>query len=137
MNMLLTALTLDESPRLRWRKILTEYFRVTGDWSVYSLSPCIIVGEGDVFSTSFSIGNGSITFAPSPCWNGRFMVLPAEKPCLLTPDLDPGLFISCRKELTGYDFPRFHATIDGVALIEKEAGSFRILRSRHLRKDRD
>ena len=48
MNMLLTALTLDESPRLRWRKILTEYFRVTGDWSVYSLSPCIIVGEGDV-----------------------------------------------------------------------------------------
>ncbi len=35
--MKITVLTLDEKPRLEWRKALTEYYQKTGDWTVYRL----------------------------------------------------------------------------------------------------
>ncbi len=127
--MKLTVLTLDEHPRLEWRKVLTDYYRKTGDWMVYSLFPCIIISEGDAFEERICIGDGAFSFSKAPVWNGSCSVLPLKDGS----DPLPGLFISMG-EAKPYPFPEIRTTAGGIALVEADGGAFRILRSRHLRK---
>ncbi len=132
--MLLTVLTLDEAPRLEWRRVLTGYYRQTGDWSVYTLFPCIIFAEGDYYDNFISIGNGTYTFTSEPKWNGSCAVLPVKTGSVPDYALSPGLFIS-KKKNTRYSFPEIKTTVDGIALIDSSENRFSVLRSRHLRKD--
>ncbi len=126
----MTVLTLDEEPRLRWRKELTEYYRKTGDWTVYSLFPCIIASYEDVFDERMDIGDGEYSFQEKAVWDGRFSLLPPARPGT------EGLFVSASPEASEYSFPALRTTVSGIALIDYSGESFRILRFRHLRKDR-
>ena len=132
--MLLTVLTLDEAPRLEWRRVLTGYYRQTGDWSVYTLFPCIIFAEGDYYDNFISIGNGTYTFSSVPQWNGSCAVLPVKTGPVPAYASSPGLFISKEKN-TQYSFPEIKTTVDGIALIDSSENRFSVLRSRHLRRD--
>lgn len=134
-KMILTVLTLNESPRLRWRKILREYFRFSGDWTIYALPPCIILAEGNHFDDDIDIGNGIYSFSAEPCWTGRFSILPITGGNIPPFSENPGLFTSMRK--TSHEFPSIEISVDGAMLLEAENEAFRILRFRHLRKDRD
>lgn len=135
--MLLTVLLLDENPRLQWRKVATEYFQETGDWTVYSLFPCIILKEGDYFDKDQEIGNGRYTLSQKASWNGKFSTLPVIGGTLPHYAENAGLFISQMEDKSGYPFPEIETGVSSVALIELRDESFRILRSRRLRKDRE
>ena len=134
--MQMTVLTLDEAPRLSWRKALTEYYRKTGDWSVYSLFPCILLSFDDHFASQIPIGNGLYEFSGKATWNGYLSILSVEAGVLPEFAVNAGLYISDKKVENTYDFPAIRTTAGGVALVEKDDTSFKILRFRRLRKDR-
>lgn len=130
--MRLTVLTLDESPRLEWRRELTRYYQETGDWSIYSLFPGIIISLSDLFDSDIDIGDGYYTFSPEPVFNGFAYVLPVRTG--KTRFDTEGLFIS--KKQPHYSFPEIKTSVSGIMLVEAENDRYRIIRSRRLRKDR-
>ena len=130
--MKLTVLTLDEFSRLEWRKELTRYFRITGDWSIYLMPPCILIGKGDSFDDTIDIGNGCYSFSRKAVFNGFAYILPIESGIVRTES--EGLFVSWN-HAASYEFPAIRAAVGGIALVEWENNAFRIIRSRRLRKD--
>ena len=132
-----TVLTLDETPRLEWRRMLTGYFRATGDWSAYAMPPCIILSCGkDFFEEEASIGNGICTAGGTMIWNGAASVLPVHADTLPYYAENPGLFVSFSRPGT-ISFPAFQVSVGSLALLEADGTSFRVIRSRRLRKDRE
>ena len=128
--MKITVLTLDEKPRLEWRKALTEYYQKTGDWTVYRLMPCIIVSESDIFEEDFEIGDGRFFFPQKAVKRGNFYVLPPTEG-----RLGGGLFVSFA-DPEDYVFPEIRTSAGGLALLDITEDGFRILRQRRLQKDR-
>ena len=134
---MLTVLTLEEGSRLSWRKELTRFFQATGDYDPYSMPPCIILSEGDLFQKHIDIGNGKLVIGSRPFWNGIASVLPVLDGRMPGTAVEPGLFVSWKNEVHDYVFPQIATTIKGIALIETDGSSFRILRYRPLKRDRD
>ena len=122
--MTLTVLTLNEKPRLEWRKQLTDIFRDTGDWTVYALPPCIILGESSLYDREIPIGSGI------------YRCLPVIEGVLPQNAENPGLFLSLSQEAAAMDRD-ITVSVRSAALIEADGTSFRILRQRPLKRDRE
>ena len=134
--MTLTVLTLDEKPRLEWRKVLTKVFRDTGDWTVYALPPCIILGDSSLYDKEIPIGRGIYRCSAAPEWTGYASVLPVIEGALPQGARDPGLFLSMSPDAAPGDGD-VTVSVRSAALIEADGTSFRIIRQRPLRKDRE
>lgn len=134
--MTLTVLTLNEKPRLEWRKQLTDVFRDTGDWTVYALPPCIILGESSLYDREIPIGSGIYRCSAEPEWTGYASVLPVIEGVLPQDAENPGLFLSLSQEAAAMDRD-ITVSVRSAALIEADGTSFRILRQRPLKRDRE
>ncbi len=136
MKRLLTALMLSEYDRLKWGKILRNLYYDKGDWEIYSLPPCVILDEADHFIEETYIGNGIYRLGGDTVRVSSFTVLPV-KGSLPAYSKKAGLFITSDASRS-YSFPEDAIKVSDLALIsfDDERHSFRILRTRPLKKDR-
>ena len=82
------------------------------------------------------IGNGLYEFSGKATWNGYLSILSVEAGVLPEFAVNAGLYVSDKKVENTYEFPAIRTTAGGVALVEKDDTSFKVLRFRRLRKDR-
>ena len=125
----IVLMTLAEKDRLIWRKRLTEYFRETGDWSVYLLPPAIMIADLDSIDSFIDAGNGIFHYASSAFWNGKAMVLPLSE---RTVSAKSGLYISHENKPVMSSFEGGSVKVDDLMLVETDWVSYRIVKRRPL-----
>ena len=132
----ITVLTLEEDSRLLWRRLLTDCFRKTGVWDSYLLPPCIILPNLESIDGDIDIGDGCVYPESRAVHNGWAWVLPVFDERIRALSRRAGLFISKNAESISYEFPPECLKIKGIASVETDGMSSRIVRFRPLRRDR-
>ena len=131
-----SILTLEEGSRLQWRRMERNYYKATGDWGFYLLPPCIILPELDAIDGDINIGNGIFSPDKKTAIHNGITILPIDDSRLSALSPDAGIFISCSGKTSDYLFPEEKAKIKGIALVETDWSSSRIIRFRPLKRDR-
>ena len=127
----IAAFIMTENDRLHWRAKLTEYFRASGDWSVYALTPSVILPGVDSIDTFFDIGDGVFHYSGSirHCGNWWTIGLCDERLSCISPDA--GIFVS-RMEMPHHEFGEGSVKVAQVALFEIDGYETRIIKKRPL-----
>ncbi len=125
------ALSINERDRLSFRKYLTDLYRRTGIYTVYSFPPAIVLGEGE-FDRKIDIKDGVFSFGGNLAeWNGLYL-LESQTPLLneIAKIDKPGLFIA--RESTKVT-ESFTFRVKSLMLVEFSENSFSVISERPLK----
>lgn len=126
------ALVLEEDSRLKYRKILTSLYREKGIYSVYSMEPVIILGNGN-FDNRIEITKLYYSFGPTLSYYNNLTLLKSNDDELngLGDCINPGLFCSMEKLDESFEIK---VKVKALSLYEYTPFSFRVLRTRPLKR---
>ncbi len=119
----IVALEIAEHQRFEWLKKQKQYYRESGDWSIYALPPVILLDDipfdsyidiPEVLEASEAVFDGSYSYLKTAAKHTK------------------GLFISKSDKALGYDFGKFELKPTRILLIELKDFSFRIIATRPL-----
>lgn len=119
----IVALEIAEHQRFEWLKKQKEYYRETGDWTIYALPPVILL---DDISFDTYIDLPETLKASSVEFDGTYSYLKTDVAHT------KGLFISKSDKALSYTFEDFEIKPTKILLIEIKDYSFRIIATRAL-----
>ena len=129
----IAALVLAEHDRLEWRKRLTGYFRMTGDWTAYAMPPSILLPGMDSIDDFIDAGDGIFRHEGNITQAMAWQVLRIDDERLASLSSCPGLFISRSAKILPYTFCPGDVKVSDLALFELDGYETRIIRRRPLR----
>ena len=127
----LLALDFLEHQRIPWIIDKREYYRATGDYSVYSLPPVILLDDGLSFDSFLKLEKDMLFSIPEFSDGISYL-----RPEIRIPGIK-GLFISERKDAMDYEWNQIIATPVKLLMIEMDGLFSRIIASRCVSTDRD
>lgn len=122
----LLAIDFAENQKLQWIEKQKEYYRATGDYTIYSLPPVILANDNIDFDSFFETEK-EIIFSKPAFTEGIAYLRPEG-----THENIKGLFISRSMKALDYQWDTIKANPTRLLLIEKKDLFFRIIASRCL-----